>query len=76
MTTQPVLEKAAIPDAFRPRATYPFAQMEVGDCLLIQDFRQSESARVAAIQYARRNSPDMKFAVRKSRDGWRLIRVR
>jgi hypothetical protein len=59
----------------RDRTRYPFDRMTVGDSLHIDDFRQAESARVAAIQFVRRRALDWRFSLRKFPDGWRLVRV-
>jgi len=68
------LEGSAFP--VRVRVRYPFDQMWIGDCLHFDDFRQAESARVAAIQFVKRRAIDWRFSMRKSCDGWRVIRVR
>jgi hypothetical protein len=54
---------------------YPFREMFVGDSILIQDFRRAESARVAAIQFAKRRGGEWKFSLRKTREGWRIFRI-
>ena len=59
----------------RLRVRYPFAQMSVGDCIHFDEFRKAESARVAAIQFVRRRALDWRFSMRKSCDGWRIIRI-
>lgn len=69
-----VIEKADFHD-FQPRARYPFRSMRVGDSIRFEDFKRAESARVSALQFARRNCPDWKFAIRKSTRGWDIIRV-
>jgi hypothetical protein len=58
-----------------PRIRYPFDQMKAGDCIHFDDFRRAESARVAAIQFVRRRGLDWRFSMRKSCDGWRIIRI-
>jgi hypothetical protein len=69
-----IIEKTEL-DGFRPRSRYPFNDMEVGDSIRFDEFRRAESARVAALQYAKRNRPDWKFAIRKSIHGWDIIRI-
>jgi hypothetical protein len=49
--------------------------MFVGDSILINDFKRAESARVAAIQFAKRRGGACKFSLRKSREGWRIFRI-
>jgi hypothetical protein len=49
--------------------------MIIGDCMFFEDFKNAESARVAAIQYVRRKNLQWKFSIRKMNDGWRLFRV-
>ncbi len=70
-----VIDKAS--DALRPaeRVSYPFEGMSVGDSILIDEFRRAESARVAAIQFAKRRNGAYKFSLRKTREGWRIFRV-
>jgi hypothetical protein len=71
------LERAgAQPPLLRERVLYPFETMTVGDCLFISEFRKAESARVAAIQFVKRRGLDWKFSMQKSRDGWRIQRIR
>ena len=69
------IDKAETAHHFKERYSYPFSEMDVGDSILINDFKQAESARVSAFQYARRKALSWKFSVRKSRDGWRIIRT-
>lgn len=59
----------------RIRIRFPFDRMQVGECMLFDDFRRAESARVAAIQFVKRRNLDWRFSIRKSSDGWRIIRV-
>jgi hypothetical protein len=68
------IEKASAAAVFKERNRYPFINMEVGDSLLIIDAAKAESARVAAYQFVKRNGLSWKFAVRKTRDGWRIFR--
>lgn len=71
------LEKAS--DAtllFRERTMYPFATMGIGDSLIMNEFKKAESARVAAIQFVKRRGLDWKFSMQKSREGWRIQRIR
>jgi hypothetical protein len=49
--------------------------MEVGDSILLTEPQKAESARVAAIQFSRRNGLTWKFGLRKSREGWRVFRM-
>jgi hypothetical protein len=58
------------------RAVYPFASLQqVGDGLLIDDFKKAESARVAGIQFVRRHHLDWKIGIRKVTNGWRVLRT-
>jgi hypothetical protein len=57
------------------RNRYPFSQMDVGDSILITEAQKAESARVAAIQFSKRRGLTWKFGLRKSREGWRVIRI-
>ena len=57
------------------RMSYPFVQMEVGDSFLLTEYKTAESARVAALLFARRKSLEWKFSMRKVNDGWRVIRI-
>ena len=70
-----VIEKAS--EAHQPseRVSYPFRDMFVGDSILINDFKRAESARVAAIQFAKRRGGACKFSLRKTREGWRIFRI-
>jgi len=60
----------------RERTMYPFANMGIGDSLIMNEFRKAESARVAAIQFVKRRGLDWKFSMQKSREGWRIQRIR
>jgi hypothetical protein len=57
------------------RSRYPFSDMVVGDSILITEAQKAESARVAAIQFSKRHGLTWKFGLRKSREGWRVIRI-
>ena len=57
------------------RVKYPFSEMNVGDSIRLDDFRRAESARVSAIQFARRQGLNWKFSLRKDRLGWTLHRI-
>jgi hypothetical protein len=57
------------------RLSYPFVKMEVGDSFLLTEYKKAESARIAALLFARRKSLEWKFSLRKVSDGWRVIRV-
>jgi hypothetical protein len=70
-----VIEKASEERQPAERVFYPFREMFVGDSILIQDFRRAESARVAAIQFAKRRGGEWKFTLRKTREGWRIFRI-
>ncbi len=70
-----VIDKASEQRQPGERVSYPFASMFVGDSILIEDFRRAESARVAAIQFARRRGGACKFSLRKTREGWRIFRI-
>jgi hypothetical protein len=49
--------------------------MDVGDSILIDDFRLAQSARVSAINYIKRHDLSWKFSIRKMENGWRIFRV-
>ena len=57
------------------RIRYPFGSMNIGDSIRLDDFRRAESARVSAIQFAKRQGLNWKFSLRKDRFGWTLRRV-
>ena len=70
------LDRTPLAEVAAERLQYPFSAMEIGDSLLILDFRKAESARVSAIQYIKRHQLDWKFSMKKCRDGWRIFRIR
>jgi len=70
-----VIDKASEEGKQAERVHYPFNDMFVGDSILINDFKRAESARVAAIQFAKRRGGACKFSLRKSREGWRIFRI-
>jgi len=70
-----VIEKNSAEMFVEMRNRYPFSQMEVGDSILLTEPQKAESARVAAIQFSRRNGLTWKFGLRKSREGWRVFRM-
>ena len=70
-----VIEKATEERQPSERVSYPFRDMFVGDSILINDFRRAESARVAAIQFVKRNHLAWKFSLRKMDGGWRIFRT-
>jgi hypothetical protein len=54
---------------------YRFTQMAVGDSILIDDFRAAQSARVSAINFIKRHELAWKFGIRKTCEGWRILRL-
>lgn len=70
-----VIDKASDVHRRAERVSYPFEAMGIGDSILIEEFRRAESARVAAIQFARRRNGAYKFSLRKTREGWRIFRI-
>ncbi len=70
-----ILEKASPQAVYTERVSYPFDEMFVGDSILINDFKKAESARISALQYAKRRGGIYKFSLRKTREGWRIFRV-
>jgi hypothetical protein len=54
---------------------YPFNQMNIGDSILIDDFRVAQSARVSAINFIKRHNLCWKFSMRKTDNGWRIFRI-
>jgi len=69
------IDKAGTFPPVKDRTSYPFNQMDVGDSFLLTEQKKAESARVAALLFARRKSLEWKFSVRKVTDGWRIFRV-
>jgi hypothetical protein len=67
------IDKASEVSQVQKRLAYPFVEMEVGDSFLITEYKKAESARVAALLFARRKSLEWKFSLRKVNDGWRVI---
>lgn len=57
------------------RVRYAFHEMAVGDSIYISDMKKAESARVSAIQFAKRNQLKWKFSIRKMDGGWRIFRA-
>lgn len=57
-----------------PKNRYPFINMEVGDSILIDEFRVAQSARVSAINFIKRHDLAWKFGIRKMGNGWRIFR--
>jgi hypothetical protein len=43
--------------------------------IYVDDFKLAENARIAAIQYVKRNRLSWKFGIRKMHDGWRIFRM-
>lgn len=58
------------------RPSYAFDTLSVGQSLHLDDFKKSQSARVAAIQFVKRHQLDWKFGIRKTRSGWLILRLR
>lgn len=58
-----------------PKNRYRFTQMAVGDSILIDDFRAAQSARVSAINFIKRHELAWKFGIRKTGEGWRILRL-
>lgn len=61
-----------VPDS---RTKYPFREMEPNDSILFKDKKNADSARVAALRYAKSQQPAWSFTLRRVEDGWRLWRV-
>lgn len=57
------------------RHRYVFHGMDIGDSLFFDDFKLAENARIAAIQFVKRNRLCWKFGIRKMHDGWRIFRM-
>ena len=71
------LKRASNFTAPSERLVYPFKAMKVGDALVFWDAKKAESARVAAYQFSRKDpSKERKFSLRKTSEGWCLIRLR
>lgn len=58
------------------RMKYPFHSMSIGESFLICDHKKADSARIAAYSFTKRKQLDWQFAVRKDKDGWRIIRIK
>ena len=71
LTVTKSLEAIAMPQ----RRRYAFEDMLIGDSMHFLDFRQAESARVAAIRYAKRQGKAWRFGIRTMSDGWRIFRL-
>lgn len=71
LTTIKTGQAIALPE----RRRYPFENMSIGDFMLFQDYRQAESARVAAIRFSKRRAMSWRFGIRKMNDGWRIFRL-
>ena len=69
------IDKAGTFPPVKERTSYPFIRMDVGDSFLLTEQKKAESARIAALLFARRKSLEWKFSVRKVTDGWRIFRV-
>jgi len=70
-----LIEKSPDSVAYPERSRYSFDNMGVGDCMFFEEFKRAESARIAAIQFSKRNRPEWKFSIRKMSDGWRVFRI-
>jgi len=70
-----LIEKSSHPAEYPERSRYSFDDMSVGDCMHFDEFKRAENARIAAIQFSKRNRPAWKFSIRKMSDGWRIFRV-
>ena len=57
------------------RSKYPFSEMEVDDSILFKEGNRANSARVAALRFARMQQPVWQFTLRRVNDGWRLWRT-
>ena len=71
-----VLEPTQQQFQFRSNAVYPFFHMETGTYLMFDEFRKAERARVAGLQFVRRHALDWKIGIRKSREGWMVVRLK
>ena len=76
LTTPFSLRRANDFSAPAQRLQYPFKSMKVGDALVFSDAKKAESARVAAYQFARKCPLErIRFSLRKTNEGWCLIRL-
>jgi len=57
------------------RTRYPFNDMEVGDSILFTERAPADSARVAALRFARIQTPPWRFSLRTVSNGFRLWRT-
>lgn len=64
----------AVDSPLSQKTRYPFSRMEVGDSILIDEFRVAQSARVSAINFIKRHDLAWKFGIRKMGNGWRIFR--
>jgi len=69
------IDKVGTVPPVKDRASNPFNQMDVGDSFLLTEYKKAESARIAALLFARRKSLEWKFSMRKVSEGWRVFRV-
>ena len=69
------IDKVGTAPPVKDSASYPFNQMDVGDSFLLTEYKKAESARIAALLFARRKSLEWKFSMRKVSEGWRIFRV-
>jgi len=69
------IDRAGTVPPVRDRNSYPFSHMDVGDSFLLTEYKKAESARIAALLFARRKSLEWKFSVRKVSEGWRVFRI-
>jgi hypothetical protein len=69
------IDKVGTVPPVKNRASYQFIQMDVGDSFLLKEYKKAESARIAALLFARRKSLQWKFSVRKVSEGWRVFRI-
>lgn len=70
------IEKGIEPEQFGGRTNYPFAEMEVGDSILIETgsgWKLQKRAQTAAYIHAKRHG--RKFMSRMQEDGLRIWRV-
>lgn len=69
------IDKVGTVPPVKERASYPFSHMGVGDNFLLTEYKKAESARIAALLFARSKSLEWKFSVLKVQEGWLVFRI-
>lgn len=60
----------------RPRQSYPFMDMRIGDSFVLRDPVEVKNARSAAWMFSQRHKAvGVRFSCRKVPEGWRMWRI-